>query len=47
MMGALVSLYYAKRAARAKPAPEIEDEEFADIEIEATPVGVSAVRAQR
>jgi hypothetical protein len=47
MMGALASLYYAKRVARGQPAPEIEEEEFADIEIEATPVGVSAVRAQR
>ena len=45
MMGALASLYYAKRLA-AKEVFE-EEEDLTEIEIEATPVTVSAVRFQR
>jgi hypothetical protein len=45
MMGALASLYYAKRL--AKERAEIEDEDLAEIDIEATPIAVSALRAQR
>jgi hypothetical protein len=45
MMGALASLYYAKRVAREKV--EERDESWDEIEVEATPVAVSAVRAPR
>jgi hypothetical protein len=46
MMGAMASLYYARRRIAA-PAAEAEPEmEYAD-EINVTPVAVSAVRAPR
>ena len=45
MMGALASLYYAKRFARAKVKQE-EEPEWDEIEVEATPVPASAARAQ-
>jgi O-antigen ligase len=45
MMGALASLYYAKRVAREKV--EEMDETWDESEVEATPVAVSAVRAPR
>jgi hypothetical protein len=47
MMGALASIYYARRF-RAEPKQAEEELEEADeFEVEATPVAVSAVRAQR
>jgi hypothetical protein len=44
LMGMLASLYYAKRQA---PAREEEEEDLADIELEATPATVAAVRVPR
>lgn len=44
MMGALASLYYATRFV---PVTEEDEEDLSEIEIEATPVTVSAVRAPR
>ena len=45
MMGALASLYYAKRFVREAAREEMED--VSEIEVEATPIAVSAIRSPR
>jgi hypothetical protein len=47
MMGALASLYYAKRLNRERDKTEQEHEYAAEVAFEAAPIAVSAARAQR